>query len=542
MPLKSFSLESKDEKLYQKAMSVYRDLKASPTKKGDGPKWEPLAEGFYSIYRTYPNSPRADDALFMAAKVYEQVGIKFGSKEALEKSIALSRELVEIYPKSRFADDAQLRIAGIIEERDKGRAYLEYEAILKKFPEGDMAEVAQKKLIELKRYKPPPTTSDTLAQVLQIRHWSAENYTRVVIDVEEERPFTHHLLKPVPSEGIPPRLYVDIGGARIDPRFDIPNLESGFLKNMKVGQNTPDTVRVVLYIESFKTYRVFPIYEPFRIVMDIYGDKVSQEPQARNGTAIKKDPSGREKEDLSKLRGALGLKVRTVVIDPGHGGHDPGAIGSTGLREKDVTLKIAKSLKKLLQKEGHTIGITRTVLTREDDRFILLEERTGIAKKHGADLFISIHCNAHRRSGVHGVETYFLSFTEDPEAIQVAARENVTTTKRISDLKDIIQSYLLNSKIDESSRLARYVQGSVVDHLGTTYTHINNKGVKKAPFIVLIGADIPSVLVETSYISNPREEQRLRDSHYMDKLAEGILSGIKSYVTEIGTASASNQN
>ena len=538
IPLQSFSSESKDEKLYQKAMSVYKGLKASPTRKGNGSKWEPLAEGFYNIYRTYPNSPRADDALFMAAKVYEQIGIKFGSKEALEKSISLSKELVEIYLKSHFADDAQLRIARAVEKRDKEKAYLEYEAILKKFPEGDMVEIAQKKLIELKRYKPPPATSGSLAEVLQIRHWSAENYTRVVIDVEEERPFTHQLLRPVPSEGIPPRLYVDIGRARIDPRFDIPNLESGFLEKIKVGQNTPDTVRVVLYIESFKTYRVFPIYEPFRIVMDIYGDKASQEPQAKNG--VKKDRGGREKEDLSKLRGALGLKVRTVVIDPGHGGHDPGAIGPTGLREKDVTLKIAKSLKKWLEKEGYTTGITRTVLTREDDRFIPLEERTAIAKKHGADLFISIHCNAHRKNGVYGVETYFLSFTDDPEAIQIAARENVTTTKRISDLKDIIKNYLLNSKIDESSRLARYVQGSVVDHLGTNYTNINNKGVKKAPFIVLIGADIPSVLVEASYISNPREEQRLRDSRYIDKLAEGILSGIKSYVTGVETASASN--
>ncbi len=194
----------------------------------------------------------------------------------------------------------------------------------------------------------------------------------------------------------------------------------------------------------------------------------------------------------------------------------------------------------MLQKEGYTIGITRTILTREDDRFIPLEERTAIAKKHGADLFISIHCNANRKKDTYGIETYFLNFTGDPEAIQVAARENVTTTKRISDLKDIIKNYLLNSKIDESSRLAQYVQGSVIDQLETNYTHINNNVVKKAPFIVLIGADIPSILVETSYISNPREEKRLRNSRYIDKIAEGILSGIKSYVTEVETASTSN--
>jgi N-acetylmuramoyl-L-alanine amidase len=228
-----------------------------------------------------------------------------------------------------------------------------------------------------------------------------------------------------------------------------------------------------------------------------------------------------------------------VVIDPGHGGHDPGAIGPTGLKEKDVTLAIAKALKNKIEQVGGDFGISRVILTREDDRFIPLEERTGIAKREHADLFISIHCNAAKDSDAHGIETYILSFTNDPEALAVAARENVSTTKGISDLRDIIKKYLLNSKIDESKRLAAYVQTSVTTNLARKYQTAVDKGVKKAPFIVLIGADIPSILVETSFITNPREEEKLRDPKYINEIADGILRGVKSYSTEVETASVS---
>ncbi|NIP29342.1 MAG: hypothetical protein GTO02_02760 [Candidatus Dadabacteria bacterium] len=166
-----------------------------------------------------------------------------------------------------------------------------------------------------------------------------------------------------------------------------------------------------------------------------------------------------------------------------------------------------------------------------------LEERTAIAKKRNADLFISIHCNAAKDRRAHGIETYILSFTNDQSSLEVAARENATTTKKISDLEDIVQEYLLSSKIEESNRFARYVQGSIVTNVSGKYSKVKNKGVKKAPFIVLIGADIPSILVETSFITNPTEENRLKSTKYINKIADGILSGIKKYVGENQTAS-----
>jgi N-acetylmuramoyl-L-alanine amidase len=354
-------------------------------------------------------------------------------------------------------------------------------------------------------------------------------------------PYKSYFLKPNPDVGKPPRLLVDILGTTVERNLALAPVDKGLLEEIKFGRNTPDKVRVVLYIRSFEDYRVFSLNDPFRIVMDIDGDKSNRdelfakdEDPKDNKTLASLPKDG---EDISTLRGALGLKVKTVVIDPGHGGHDAGALGPTGLKEKDVNLKIAKALKSNIEQDGQNIGITRVILTRNDDRFIPLEERTAIAKKLNADLFVSIHCNAAKNKNAYGIETYILSFTKDPDALAVAARENATTTRGLSDLKDIIQKYILSSKIEESKRLASHVQTSVVSNISNNYRPVNNKGVKKAPFIVLIGADIPSILVESSFITNPREEKRLRSQSYVNEIAEGIYSGLKRYSTEVETAS-----
>ncbi|HEY7535482.1 MAG TPA: N-acetylmuramoyl-L-alanine amidase, partial [Thermodesulfobacteriota bacterium] len=475
----SSAAQGRGELLFQESVGLYKNLIADPSKVTNYEIWYSIAQAFYSIYRTYPNSPKAPNSLFLSGKLYEEMGNRFNSQENLERSIGLSREFVKVYPDSNLADDAQLRIARILEEWDKPGAYIEYEQVVRSFPKGDMNTAAKNKLDELAPYKPKEykipeketvsandNDSKGLARVSQIRYWSTEDSTRVVIHLDKEMSFDSHLLKPETRSGIPPRLYVDIKGATVDRKLDMEPIEGGLLEDIKFGRNTLDTVRVVLYIKSFKNYKVFPLYDPYRIVMDIYGDDIP-------GNAIVKKKGYEEDEkslpglpkldakDISTLRGALGLKVRTVVIDPGHGGHDPGAIGPTGLKEKDVTLVIAKSLKRKIEESGSEFGISRVVLTRENDKFIPLEERTAIAKKENADLFISIHCNAARNNNAHGIETYILSFTNDPDALAVAARENVTTTKGISDLRDIIKKYLLNSKIDESKRLASHVQSSV---------------------------------------------------------------------------------
>ncbi len=226
------------------------------------------------------------------------------------------------------------------------------------------------------------------------------------------------------------------------------------------------------------------------------------------------------------------------MIDPGHGGHDPGAIGPSGLKEKDVNLKIAKALKAKLQKDGKKYGIEHVSLTRNNDKFIRLEDRTTIAQKKDADLFISIHCNAAKSKNAYGIETYILSLTKDKRALEVAARENALSTQDISDMENIIKKIVNNAKIDESKELASHVQNSIVTRVNKKYSKVKNKGVKKAPFMVLIGADVPSILVESSFITNPREEKRLKNKNYIDKIADGIFAGVVEYSKGMQTAYA----
>lgn len=540
-----------DEKFFQEALDLHKDLMANPQKVNNEEIWEAIAQAFYKIYVEYPKSPKAQDSLFLSGKMYEEMGTRFNSEEHFKKSIDYSIEFITNFPDSSLADDAGIRVARILESSDKSKAYLEYEKVLTKYPYGDMAYIAKNKVQDLSLYKPtekdinkgtPDVEAngklDNLAYVNQIRHWSTDHSTRVVIHVSKEVPFDSHFLKPDTSQGMPPRLFVDIQGAAVDPNLLVEPLKSGLLKDIKFGRNTGNTSRVVLYINSFDTYRVFSLPEPFRVVMDIYGSETPAAERNEDGTK-EEIITGLQKFDgksISRLRGALGLKVRTIVIDAGHGGHDPGAIGPTRLKEKDVNLAIAKVLKKKFELLGRSFGVSRVILTREDDRFIPLEERPAIAKREKADLFISIHCNAARNGSARGTETYILNFTGDPEALAVAARENVSTTKSLSDLEDIIKNYLLSSKIDESKRLATYVQDSLVEHISDHYEPVKNKGVKKAPFIVLIGADVPSILVETSFITNPHDEKMLRSPGYINGVADGIFEGIKAYSTEVETA------
>ncbi len=363
------------------------------------------------------------------------------------------------------------------------------------------------------------TAAEPRALVTGIRHWSSEDYTRVVIDLSRKASFEHHLLKKDPSKKKPRRLYIDISTASIDKNLErvIP-INDGLLKKVRTGQHTKKTVRVVLDIESIRDYNVFPLSDPFRIVIDVTGER----------RAPVRDSAGGEV--VPTISEQLGLKVKTIVIDPGHGGKDPGAIGRRGLKEKDITLKIARMLRAELKKKLDA----KIILTRDRDVFIPLEERTAIANSKGADLFISIHVNASPRRGASGVETYFLGITNDRDTMRLAARENSTNTKSMSDLEYILNDLIRTAKTNESSRLASRVQSSLVTRLSRRYKGVNGNGVKGAPFYVLMKAGMPSILVEVSFISNPREEKRLRDERYLKEIVRGISTGILEYINRRG--------
>ena len=229
--------------------------------------------------------------------------------------------------------------------------------------------------------------------------------------------------------------------------------------------------------------------------------------------------------DRSLIR-ALGLKIGKIVIDPGHGGHDTGTIGPNGLEEKDLVLEVGRRLGKLLETR---LG-AQVVYTRKDDTFIPLETRTAIANQDRADLFISIHANSSHDSAARGVETYYLNFTSSPEALEVAARENAVSEKSIYELQDLVKKIALKDKIEESREFAGDVQESLHNGLAVKSPAIRDRGVKKAPFIVLIGANMPSILAEISFVSNPSDERHLETSEYRQRIAESLYRGVARYV------------
>jgi N-acetylmuramoyl-L-alanine amidase len=230
--------------------------------------------------------------------------------------------------------------------------------------------------------------------------------------------------------------------------------------------------------------------------------------------------------DRSLIR-ALGLKIGKIVVDAGHGGHDTGTIGPNGLMEKDLVLDVALKLGKLLESR---LG-AEVVYTRDDDTFIPLETRTAIANKEQADMFISIHANSSSDSAARGVETYYLNFTSSRDALEVAARENSVSEKSIHELQDLVKKIALKEKIEESREFAADVQQSLYTGLNTRNPGIRNRGVKKAPFIVLIGANMPSILAEISFVSNPGDEKKLKTNDYRQRIADSLYKGINKYVS-----------
>jgi N-acetylmuramoyl-L-alanine amidase len=225
----------------------------------------------------------------------------------------------------------------------------------------------------------------------------------------------------------------------------------------------------------------------------------------------------------------LGLGARRIVVDAGHGGHDPGTIGRAGLQEKDLVLDVAQRLAPLIRSELKA----EVVMTRDSDVFIPLEERTAIANRESADLFLSIHANASRNVKASGIETYFLNFASNPEAEAVAARENSASARTMHNLPDILKAIALNSKIDESREFAEMVQRSMVRRLAARNRLLKDLGVKQAPFVVLIGAGMPSVLAEISFVTHRQEGQLLKSGPYRQQIAEALLDAVLKYQTSL---------
>jgi N-acetylmuramoyl-L-alanine amidase len=536
---------SDPETLLKQADVRRHGLYASPKKMKYRHNWLNCIDFYEDVYTRFPKSDEAPWALYKIGLLYTKLYGYSGLERDLDSAIEIYRKLVKDYQDHSLADDAQYRIGEIFyDQKDSpSQAYVEFLKGEISFPQGDMRTKTQKMLNKLALVirdredkkkngeKHHPNKGLTLVQ--DIRHWSTPNYTRVVIDLEEPVKYSSHLLKKDPKHKKPRRLYLDFEGTRVGSKIEssIP-ITDGLLQRARAGQYTNDKVRVVLDIESISRHKIFPLYDPFRIVVDVRGDENEEDKSptvvkkrfARKGTRKQKEP-----DPSVSLARQLGLNVKTIVVDPGHGGKDPGTFVKGGLMEKDIVLELSKMLAPKLEKRLRC----EVILTRDRDVFLSLEKRTAFANAHNADLFISVHVNANEVKEVKGVETYFLNMATDQRAMRLAAAENATSEKSIGDLQKILNDLMLNTKITESSRLAHEVQKGITGYMEKNRVTVKDLGVKQAPFYVLIGAEMPAVLLEVGFITNPTERRRLGSKKYLANLAEGITAGIDDYIKEI---------
>ncbi|MBF0539033.1 MAG: N-acetylmuramoyl-L-alanine amidase [Nitrospirae bacterium] len=400
-------------------------------------------------------------------------------------------------------------------------------------------------------------------EIKDVRYFAAKDYTRVVVDMVGNSRFKRGELKDVK------KLYFDIENTRIGS-FNKKTIvvENAILARIRVGQFDPTTVRVVFDLDNYGEYKIFTLTNPDRIIIDIFTlkeglkkqnegpedkkpkESINEKPDEKSSNEKPKEGPKKEiikgkgetseaaqnKEPKDIKHNDVAFAKKRIVIDPGHGGHDPGALGKGGLKEKDIVLDIALKLARLLRDKYHY----EVFLTRSKDVFISLEERTAIANSKAADLFVSVHANANNTPSVKGIETYFLNFTDDKEALRVAARENAISIKKMkqvqSELGVILASLARESKRDESLRLSHLIQKSIISNLNNKFNSVVDNGVRQALFYVLVGASMPSTLVEVSYITNAQEEKLLKTQAYKEEIATSIARGIGQYVSTLPDA------
>jgi N-acetylmuramoyl-L-alanine amidase len=520
--------------LFYKARSCYDDLLKNPARQKYRSRWLDCIAKFEAVYQADPAGPWAAAGLFMTGQLYDGLsGYSFNDNDKRQAQL-LYQQVIRDFPESRYRKQAENRII-LTDKRPKATADGSSARPVTTSGSDEIAGIISKG-VSVSQTRPEIFSLPTGSTLISgIRYWSNPNYTRVVIDAEGAVNYgTPHLLDENPAFNKPQRLYFDIRASQLDQNLKtfIP-IDDNLLSAVRAAQYTTDTVRVVIDIKSFTTYKIFPLLEPSRIVVDVWGaeglSRIESGPKTPSFSSNDKIPSG-------ALARQLALGVRRVVIDAGHGGKDPGALGYLkNVYEKDVTLDMARKLAVKIEKELKC----EVFLTRDSDRYLSLEARTAFANAKNADLFISIHANAHKNRQAYGIETYYLNLATDDESIRVAARENATSEKNISDLHSILSDLMQNAKINESSRLAYYVQSSTYENLKSRHSHVRNNGVKKAPFYVLMGAQMPAILIEAGFISNERECKRLINSIYQDQVCDGIVNGIRMYINETSPATLS---
>jgi N-acetylmuramoyl-L-alanine amidase len=591
-----------------------------------------VVASYEAIVREYPTSGYSDNALWQAGVLELDAYVRFNEAPDREAATRLLRSLPRRYPGSRLARDVPAQLARL---------------------DSTTLVVPEEKLVATTKEEQPPKPAPAprlpLAAIKDIRRTVLADAVRITIELDKEVAFHDQWIAD------PSRVFVDLAGTRAAAKLMDRTLrfesDADVVRQVRVGRHPNSTTRVVLDVAGVSGYSVYPLYNPYRLVIDcvrspeltaslappasaeqptpapsrpasapsttpaaiapaappaapappakpaiakgpvpLTGRRIATTSMknlpgmssrhttllneahaidnvlglAQQGTApppaktvdsspasplpsaslagsvaapgSAKQPAELPSRNLNgglSIARQLGLGISRIVIDPGHGGHDSGAIGK-GVTEAELVLDVALRLEKLLQKaEG-----VEVILTRRTDEFIPLPERTAIANREGADLFLSIHANASANAQARGVETYFLNFAENLSAAAVAARENAASAQLMSALPDFVKAIALNNKLDESRDFATFVQQSMVSRLKTTNKTIRNLGVKQAPFVVLIGAAMPSVLAEISFVTNAQEAKLLKGNTYRQRIAEALFSAIRKYQGSLKNATS----
>jgi N-acetylmuramoyl-L-alanine amidase len=626
------------------------------------------ARAYRKVHVRDPHYSRTGDAIYEEGLVYQEMGDKFANLDFYRTAVKRFQLLIRDYGGNHSCPDALLRMGDIYLKplKDEIAAQNTYRLLKTSYKNSRASRELAGRGTAMPASPPPfpesplavtppaPKAAQSVPALVQsVRHWSTSDYTRVIIDLDSNAIYAKRRLSN------PDRIYFDISGAKLSDELGSRTLavEDEFLKQVRISQNSPNAVRVVLDLVTKGDAAVSELHDPFRIVIDLRRPDVqtaklepsvppkadavktplpaatardkkpeeslnrpaalaqsaepsiaipvskgaakdkklekplpqaAEKPPAASGqnaeSSIAMEPAAENRSSPAKttrpapaasaaaasenkaavkkaepqklppasvsraaeptslgdltLTRMLGLKIGRIVIDPGHGGHDLGTIGPGGLFEKDLVLSIALDLQSLLQEK---LG-AQVILTRSDDTFIALEERSAIANQFRADLFISIHANSSRSRSTSGVETYYLNFAKTDAEREIASRENATSVSSISELEDLIKRIAQADKSTESKELASLIQKKLYSGVRKMFPTAQNRGVRSAPFIVLIGANMPSILTEVAFISNPRDERLLKKAPNQQRLVKALFSGIEDYVKTLGSDMAQNQS
>src|ERR1700719_3949443 len=541
--------------------------------------YQNAADSYRFLLREYPSSRHVPDAMLVCAKLQrDQLADYAGATQTY-------KDFLKRFPRSPRKREAQEGVAelALLENSSKPSPDKEKD---KSTSDAATAEAVLPKDESSDALPPSPTASHSVGipRLRRIRSAVTEEATRVTIDLEDVVRYNSGRLEN------PERIFFDLREARLtsevarEVAHENANVDGDVLTAIRAAQNHAGVVRIVLNVNHVKEYVASVSPNPPQLLIDLYrkqpppailkiarashnSSNIHETTELRGREASTIEPDGMSdtlvrpsqptalrvskstsKPDLdqpaiapqpthdgqSTLTRALGLKIGRIVIDAGHGGHDTGTIGPTGLMEKDLCLDVALRLGKIIQQK---LPGAEVVLTRSDDSFIPLEERTAIANEAHADLFISIHANSSQDHGARGIETYYLNLKGSPEAMEVAARENAVANVGIHDLEDLVKKIARNEKIDESREFAEDIQASLSQRVQKANKTVKNRGVRKAPFVVLIGPDMPSILTEISFLSNPADEQLLKQPENRQRVAEGLYQGVASYLQSLNSVS-----